>query len=323
MNKSRKNLKILLCLAALCMLGGCTSNQYSGVGIPFLTTRNSDCILNVYDFKQENVYQRKLGNQSEVFWLTSTIYPEEVIAVDNNNVIYVFKEDEMKTFEEIVKNIIEIYKLKSRYIIIHADVNSSYIDLWNEDFSKRLHSIQLEGTYDCSYMNDSELYFSVYDDIGYQYSKIYSYSANSAELNVLYETDLAVSIYPFFFDNQLYAFFNKKITDIANIDIYKVYRITEEKEEEIMELENSVKKVMNYNGENYVLLGEHSTYVNKIDFIKGTDKKMYNINAEIPKGIFSDKDNLYVITDNAIYQCENNRLVTKIYMDSLLVNEFK
>lgn len=323
MNKSKKRLKFLLCLSIICMLGSCKSNRYSGQGISFLSANKNDCILNVYDYKQENIYQKKLGDISEVFWLTSTIYPDETIAVDNNNVIYVFKEDEMNTFEGIVENIIEIYKWKSQYIVVHADENSSYIDLWKEDFSERLNSIHVEGTYDCSYMNNSSLYFSVYDDKEYSYSKIYSYSSDSAELKVLYETDLAISIYPFWDNNQLYAFFNKKITDIANVDIYKVYKITEGKQEEIMRLEDYVKKVINYNGENYVLIGEHSTYVNKIDLINGADEKMYDINAETPKGIFSDGDNLYVITDNTIYYCDNSTLEAKAYVDGLLVNEFR
>lgn len=323
MNKSKKILKFLLCLSAICMLGSCKSNRYSGEGISFLSANKNDCILNVYDYKQENIYQKKLGDISEVFWLTSTIYPDETIAVDNNNVIYVFKEDGMNTFEGIVENIIEIYKWKSQYIVVHADENSSYIDLWKEDFSERLNSIHVEGTYDCSYMNNSSLLFSVYDDKEYSYSKIYSYSTDSAELKVLYETDLAISIYPFWDNNQLYAFFNKKITDIANVDIYKVYKITEGKQEEIMRLEDSVKKVINYNGENYVLIGEHSTYVNKIDLINGADEKMYDINAETPKSIFSDGDNLYVITDNTIYYCDNSTLEAKAYVDGLLVNEFR
>lgn len=323
MNKCKKWLKFLLCLTVIGMLSSCKSNHYTGGGITFLSSNKSDCILNVYDYKHENIYKKKLGDKSEVFWLTSTIYPDETIAVDNNNIIYVFKEDEIKTFEGIVENIIEVHKWESQYIIIHADENSSYIDLWKEDFSERLSSVYVEGVYDCSYMDDANLYFTVYDDKEYSYSKIYNYSINCTELNLLYETNLAISMYPFFCDNQLYAFFNKKITDIANEEIYKVYKIMEGKQEEIMSLGDCIKKIINYNGENYALLGEHSTYVNRIDLIKGKDEKIYDINAEIPKGIFLDNNDLYIMTDNTIYYCDNNTLVAKACVDGLLVNEFR
>lgn len=327
MNKNRFCFKRIavysFCLGLALSLTACEA-KYTGHGISYLSKSGGRVSLNVYDYQSENTYTEKIGNPEDIFWLTSSVYENESIAVDNKNTIYVMKKNGIETYHEIASNILEVKKMATDYLIIGEKDNSCYIERWDTSFHTRKDKIEVKGTYSASFLDEESIYFSVYDDKTYRFSKLYQYSFDEEEPVVRYKMDEAVHTIPFSYGDELYLIQNKKLTPADNIDLYELHQITDiTSSKKLMKFEEPAKMVTPVGNRVYVLFGMNSTKVFELDMKNNSTKEIAGIQAEAAAGLYELAGGLYVITDRGVYRYHGGQIKRKTQLDNSLMNEFR
>ena len=299
--------------------------EYTGSGITYLSEANGNSLLNVYNYRNSENYAQKMDNLSKLFWLTSTVYEDISVSVDNNSNIYVLSKNKIDIFGKVAKNIIEIHKMSKGYLLIREQNNNCYLEVWSEDFKQCLHQVNVRGSFSAAFVKNDKIVFSVYDMVTYKKTQIYSLDVKTFELKMEVQMDKAYEVYAFKPDENLYLVINEEITELNNKEINKMYSVQGDNSlQEIMQFETPIKKVEKVSGHIYGLFGNDSTEVLSIDMTERTKEEVATVDLEIPQGLYYIDDKLYIITEQGIYLKDNGlRLLQRIRNKEQVVNEFR
>lgn len=295
---------------------------YEGNGIPYIVAMNNTCQLSVYN--SDGIYKEKLGDKATYFWFTSAIYENETLSVDNNNKIYRFTEEEIETYSNIETNIIAVLKVGKNYIIISGDGPSVHINLYSEDFSERISSQKVSGSFGYCFVEANTLYYSVLGMDEEQYSGVYRYNTENHSNEQVYSSEESEEIYPFEYQGTLYIAKNKRITKAGNIDVCELYERQESGEfVKVLDLEEPLRKVLIVDGDVYGLLGMNSTSILKMNLPEHNQEKLFTLDGEAARGLYYFEGKIQVLTIYSIYHLEGGKLLKRHNSGSIeLENEF-
>ncbi len=297
------------------------NNKYLGNGVPYLVADGNKVSFTVIN--EEGKYKKKLGKNTEYFWLTSRVGEDETISVDNHNNIYLLNDDGIKSYSDIEDNIIYVTKLGETYIIIRQDEKKAYLKIYSEEFKDKIAEESVTGTFDNYYIEDEKFYYSVYS-IDDNFTSIYCYDIGRATNTKMYSYDSPKQIFPFVLDEIVYIIKNKKLNFGANENINKIYKVNDAGiEEEIMTLGEELVYIVNIDGTIYGIEGINNSAIIKYDLFNKKEEKLFDLSNENARAIYQLNDEIYLITDLNIYIIDNNKLIKKQGVAGHeLVNEF-
>lgn len=296
-------------------------NSYLGNGVPYLVADGNKVYFTVIN--DEGKYEKKLGKNTEYFWLTSRVGEEETISVDNYNNIYLLKDDGIKSYSDIEDNIIYVTKVRETYLIICQDEKNAYLKMYSEEFKNKIAEESVIGTFDNYYIEDEKFYYSVHS-FENNFTSIYCYDTETATNTEIYSYDSPEQVFPFVLDDTIYIIKNKKINFGANEDINKIFKLNNAGlEEEVMTIGEELVYIVNIAGTIYGIEGITNSSIVKYDLFNKKVEKLFDLSNENARAIYQLNNETYLITDLNIYIIENNKLIKKQEVAGHeLVNEF-
>lgn len=314
---------LVIAFLAVVMIGIFMKDDvYEGSGLTYIVEDDGKCKIAVINSKGE--YEKEVGRTKDIFWLASFVDEDETVSVDNNNRIYKFMQDKVETFVNIESNIMAVLKVAEKYVLIREDETTVYISLYSNNFKEELDEQQVSGTLEHCFVMGDTVYYSVNGDEE-QFTGVYKYSVENVENEMLYYNDKeSEEIYPFVYEEKVYLAKNTLVRQSGNVDVLELYEMYDAGEcKKILDLEQPLRKVIIVDKEVYGLEGVNTTVMTKMDLSTSSKEILFTLDNESALGLYYFEGKIHLLTDRAVYEMKNNKLVKKEDVETLnLVNKF-
>lgn len=326
MNKKRKIKTFFLSLFSLVLLTismvGCsTPKEYCGNGIPYIVGDKDQAKLMIYS--NSGVSEETLGSKQDIFWLSSSVYEDETLSIDNQNTIYRFTEETKETFTDIENNIMSVLKINSKYLIIHELENSLYLSLYEDNFTNKIDEKSVEGTLGNLFVKDDTLLYSVIGDENW-FTRAYAYNTSEYTNEEIYYSEERENIYPFIYNDTFYFAKNQIISDLGNQDVFELYAKQKDNSFiKVMNLEDSLVKILITDEKVYGLEGLNSACISEINLTENTHEVLFTLDEEAALGLYQFEDNIQLLTSHGIYHLKDDQLLKEHDISNFeLMNQF-
>lgn len=320
----RKVIVGLVIFTYMLFVGCVEKSNYNGNGVLYLNTNGKSVILNNFNIDTNEVYSDKIGSRDDYFWALINLYDKESIMVLNDDTFYIANENNIKIYNDIADRIVAINKVNNYYIIISQYENEYIINIFNNDFKTNIFNTNIEGIYNGMYEKNEYIYISSYSNKNNK-SSVYKFNINNNEVVKIFEVNEVISMLPYVSDNQLYVIKQRKIDENTGQSecINKLEKVIGSKESiEIMEFDDDIKKIIDFDGKTYILGGLNFIKLYESETLDRDLKLVYESHEEAANSIYSINEKLILISNKGIYEV-GSKVIKLADIETDVENEYQ